>query len=229
MIWQTKTNNNGTSHTFLWQRKPATTTTTKKRYENVFECFFFFYSPLTAVRITLAMRAKLMEQDAERGRERESERQKCFMILNIWRCSFHFHLVCPLLCAPCISANSSPNSYNFPSIFSIKHYMTYTLHIALRFDSKCCSILRYPNCWQQIKVIIFFFNVWMLLSQCGIAISVLFNCIAIDIRMIVSYTVETLPFAWTALNCPKIELWNCFTSIHQNENWLLNAKCLNTE
>lgn len=129
-----------------------------KMYLNV---FFFFYSPLTAVRITLAIRAKLMKQDAEREREREreSERQKCFMILNIWRCSFHFHLVCPLLCAPCISANSSPNSYNFPSIFSIKHYMTYTLHIALRFDSKCCSILRYPNCWQQIKVIIFFFNV----------------------------------------------------------------------
>lgn len=71
MIWQTKTNNNGTSHTFLWQRKPATTTTTKKRYENVFECFFFFYSPLTAVRITLAIRAKLMKQDAERERERE--------------------------------------------------------------------------------------------------------------------------------------------------------------
>lgn len=29
--------------------------------------------------------------------------------------------------------------------------------------------------------------------------------------------------AWEALNRPKIQLWNGFTSIHQNENWLLDG------
>lgn len=134
----------------------------QQRKKDMKMCLNFFFLLLTVNSRShyISNKSKVDETGHREGeRERESERQKCFMILNIWRCSFHFHLVCPLLCAPCISANSSPNSYNFPSIFSIKHCMTYTLHIALRFDSKCCSILRYPICWQQIKVIIFFFNV----------------------------------------------------------------------
>lgn len=68
----------------------------------------------------------------------------------------------------------------------------------------------------NINFLFFIIFIFFITQGCGIFVSPIK---AIDLYLNGCFFAH----AWEALNRPKIQLWNGFTSIRQNENWLLDG------
>lgn len=81
----------------------------------------------------------------------------------------------------------------------------------------CCFVL-------SICFLFFIFFIFFMNSMFYLVVEFLFRSVW---RKLSIYTFiferQFRTYAWEALNRPKIQLWNGFTSIHQNENWLLDG------